>query len=82
MAAIGVHDVDLVMVITGRDEGDLAAVGRPGRIKLVAGGMGQADYLAPIGIHDIHLVEAITMRVKDQVFAIGRPGCDKSGGGC
>jgi dipeptidyl aminopeptidase/acylaminoacyl peptidase len=54
-AAVGIHDVDLVVAIAVADEGDSLPVGRPRRIAVKRFVPSQPPLPGAVGVHDVHV---------------------------
>src|SRR5262245_2714107 len=61
IGAISIHQADLKIAIPVRGKGDLATIGRPGRLLIIGVVIGQIGGVAAIQIHDVDLIVAITI---------------------
>lgn len=81
-AAVAVHDPDVLFIVLGRGEGDLAAVGGDGG-RVEAAEMGGADgtRVAAVGIDTVELKTAGMTRRENDLLSIGSERGVKAGGG-
>ena len=75
--AVHVHDIDLQIPIPVRIEGDLAAVRRPGRTRILGPILGQVKQSFSLPAHDVDVRETIAVRSEGQPLAIRRPSGSK-----
>src|SRR5438034_1580384 len=71
--AVGVHEVDGGGEIAAR-EGDLRAVERPGRRRVLRRVPRQPPYITAVGVHHVDLEVAETVACESDLRVVGRPG--------
>jgi hypothetical protein len=71
-AVLRVHDPDLVRAVALAEEGDLAAVGGPGQLRVRGRIVREVDWIRAIGIHDVDFLIAVSIAGESDPGAVGR----------